>query len=225
MATNNAINLSGTGIVSYDGSGAFTALANPLTVPNGGSGAATYTSYGVMCGGTTSTAALQNISAGSTRQILTSAGAGVLPSFSASSITPIGRYITISTTTGNPADGVTYYLNQGGSITGSTSSSLSGTRIYLTQSGEIDAAYGIIRVAGTLGSNQNTTLNVRKNDTTNYAISTTLQLNTANRTFNNTSNFGSFAEGDYIDVTMVCPTWTTNPTTVSVSVTLWFTNS
>jgi len=223
MATSNVINLNSSGIASYDGAGAFSALASPLTVANGGTGIASATAYGTLCGGTTSTAALQVVSPGALDTYLTSNGAGALPTFQASSSTPIGRYITISTTNGNPFDSVTYYMRQGSSFTTGTLSGYGGTRILLTQTGEIDAAYGIVTVLGTLGSAQNCTINVRKNETTNYAVTTTLQLTAAANTFNNTTNFGSFVAGDYIDVTFIGPVWTTNPTTVALSITLFFT--
>jgi hypothetical protein len=57
-------------------------LNTALTVPNGGTGVTSNTAYAVLCGGTTSTAAVQSIaSVGTANQALTSNGAGALPSF------------------------------------------------------------------------------------------------------------------------------------------------
>jgi hypothetical protein len=57
-------------------------LTNPLTVAQGGSGRNTATAYAVLCGGTTSTGAHQSIaSVGTAGQVLTSNGAGALPTF------------------------------------------------------------------------------------------------------------------------------------------------
>lgn len=57
-------------------------LSSPLTVPNGGTGVASTTAYAVICGGTTSTGALQSVaSVGTAGQLLVSAGAGALPAF------------------------------------------------------------------------------------------------------------------------------------------------
>lgn len=57
-------------------------LAIPLTVNNGGSGVVSNTSYAVLCGGTTSTNPIQSVaSVGSAGQVLTSNGAGALPTF------------------------------------------------------------------------------------------------------------------------------------------------
>lgn len=69
MATNNATNTS-----------------NPITVAQGGTGVASTTAYAVLCGGTTSTGALQSIAGvGTSGQVLTSNGAGALPTFQAAS--------------------------------------------------------------------------------------------------------------------------------------------
>lgn len=53
-----------------------------LSVPRGGTGVASFTAYSLLCGGTTSTGALQNVSGvGTLNQVLTSNGAGALPSW------------------------------------------------------------------------------------------------------------------------------------------------
>ncbi|HJY22892.1 MAG TPA: hypothetical protein VJ279_08415 [Hanamia sp.] len=53
-----------------------------LSVARGGSGAGSFTAYAVLCGGTTSTSPFQSIaSVGSSGQVLTSNGAGALPTF------------------------------------------------------------------------------------------------------------------------------------------------
>ena len=59
-------------------------VTGTLPVANGGTGATTQTAYAVLCGGTTSTGAYQSIaSVGTAGQILTSNGAGALPTFQA----------------------------------------------------------------------------------------------------------------------------------------------
>lgn len=56
----------------------------PFPVIEGGTGANSFTAYSVICGGTTTTAALQNVSGvGTTGQVLTSNGASALPSWKA----------------------------------------------------------------------------------------------------------------------------------------------
>jgi hypothetical protein len=54
----------------------------PVTVPFGGTGDSSFTAYAVICGGTSSTGALQSIaSVGLSGQVLTSNGAAALPTF------------------------------------------------------------------------------------------------------------------------------------------------
>ena len=68
-----------------------------LSVPKGGTGVATTTAYAVQCGGTTATGAHQNVSGvGSSGQVLTSGGAGVLPTWASSSgiATVTGQIVT-----------------------------------------------------------------------------------------------------------------------------------
>ena len=60
-------------------------LTNPLTVENGGRGSTSSTPYAVQCGGTIATGSIQSIvSVGAAGQVLTSNGAGALPTFQAS---------------------------------------------------------------------------------------------------------------------------------------------
>lgn len=74
--------LSANSIVSTNGSGQLTTLADPLTVLHGGTGNASLTAYAVLCGGTTGTNPIQVVSPiGLAGQALTSNGPGMLPSW------------------------------------------------------------------------------------------------------------------------------------------------
>jgi len=83
--------------------------ASTLGVSNGGTGVTTLTTaYGVLAAGTTATGALQNIGTGTSSQVLTSNGPGVLPSFQAAAAggfsnmtvyTSPGTFTTPATTT------------------------------------------------------------------------------------------------------------------------------
>jgi hypothetical protein len=56
---------------------------SPIDVAQGGTAKISFTAYSVICAGTTSTGALQNVSGvGTAGQILTSNGAAALPSWS-----------------------------------------------------------------------------------------------------------------------------------------------
>ena len=86
--------VSNTEIVSIDSTtGQLGVLTDPLTVPNGGTGDSSFTAYSVICGGTASTNPLQNVSGvGTSGEVLTSNGAGALPTWQAvggGAVTPI----------------------------------------------------------------------------------------------------------------------------------------
>lgn len=89
-------------------------MPNPITVGFGGTGVATNaTPYGVICAGTTGTNPLQNIaSVGTAGQVLTSNGAGALPTFQPATGGTVPNY--------TPVTSVTPVLNFGGSTTGIT---------------------------------------------------------------------------------------------------------
>lgn len=71
--TNTAVTIDQSGVVT---------LSSALPVSSGGTGVTSATAYAVLCGGTTSTGALQSVaSVGTSGQVLTSNGAGALPTF------------------------------------------------------------------------------------------------------------------------------------------------
>ena len=73
--------LSATGNITQNGNAVLNA-GSTVTVAQGGTGRTTNTAYAVICGGTTTGGAEQSIaSVGTTGQVLTSNGAGALPTF------------------------------------------------------------------------------------------------------------------------------------------------
>ena len=73
-----ASTLAVTGVTTLTGG-----LNTPLTVPNGGTGVATRTAYGVIVGGTTATGATQTVTPGTVGTVLTSGGASAVPTWGA----------------------------------------------------------------------------------------------------------------------------------------------
>jgi hypothetical protein len=201
--------------------------ANPVfgtaVVAGGGTGNTTFTAFSVICAGTTATGIFQNVSGvGTTGQILTSNDGGNLPSWQSSRTS--GYSIMMLTASGSPADATTYFMVFGSSITASTSSGgLGRQKFSIPRTGTITACYGIFTIAGTLGSSENTSVIIRINNTTDVTVTSTAQL-TANPT-----NFGTAAlsqavtAGDFIEFKVATPTWVTNPTTVSLSLTVLIT--
>jgi hypothetical protein len=69
----------------------------PITVAEGGTGDASFTPYAVLTGGTTSTGPIQSIaSVGTSGEVLTSNGAGALPTFQAAAVSGASTFITDS---------------------------------------------------------------------------------------------------------------------------------
>lgn len=83
-----------------------------IAVADGGTGRGTATAYAVICGGTTATGAHQSIaSVGSSGQVLTSNGAGALPTFQAA---PSGSEWTLNTNDLSPNTSATTNVVVGG---------------------------------------------------------------------------------------------------------------
>jgi hypothetical protein len=89
MSTQNASSVSITG-------GSITGITD-LAVADGGTGASSFTAYSVVVGGTTSTGPLQNVvGVGTSGQVLTSNGAGTLPSWQTSSAATASDVVTLA---------------------------------------------------------------------------------------------------------------------------------
>lgn len=217
MVTNNALNLKSSGIVSYDGAGVFSALANPLTVANGGLGVASTTAYTVQCGGTTSTNPVQNIaSVGVSGQFLTSNGASALPTFQGSG----GFTWSTRATAGSMADSTTYYVRYAQNLNVSTTSGTGSQRCTVPFACTLDSAYGWGTT--TTGSTTATTVAVRLNNSSNTNLTTTLSLGVTPYSFNATGIGLSVAAGDYLEVIFITPVWPTNPLNTDFQITLYF---
>lgn len=172
-------------------------------------GMAYYNGTGTFSGVDASTAAF----------VLTSNGTGVAPSFQAASggSNSISGFFANGTSGSSPADATTYYMINGTAFGLTTDSAETRCRIYIPYTTTINNVYGLIRVNGTLGSAQDITLFIRKNNTSNTNITTTARASSADNSFNGTSLGLSLAAGDFITFGFTGPTWTTNPTNVFVS--------
>lgn len=83
VATGNALISGGLNTMpSWGKIGLTTHVVGTLPIANGGTNKTSFTAYALVCGGTTTTGALQSVaSVGTAGQILTSNGAGTLPTF------------------------------------------------------------------------------------------------------------------------------------------------
>lgn len=120
-------------------------LGTQLSVANGGSGLTSAIAYSVLCGGTTSTGAFQSIaSVGSSGQVLTSNGAGALPSFQAASGSG-----TVNSGTGNQ---LAWYASTGAAVSGNANVTVSGAALTLGVAGTIAGSLNLLSSTAAAGS-------------------------------------------------------------------------
>lgn len=110
----------------------------------------------------------------------------------------------------SPADSTTYYFGVWDGLTPGTGSDT--RRIYVMQTGTITAVSMFFN--GTAGSSETSTLWIRKNDTTDYTITTTLNLSSAKYNAFVTGLSIPVTVGDYIVFKWTTPAWATNPTSL-----------
>ena len=193
-----------------------------LTPSEGGSGVTSFTAYTTLFGGTTSTGNLQNAaSVGTSGQVLTSNGAGALPSFQDASGGGLGIIVSMNTANSGPADAQTYYLAPNQQIESSATNNAN-AKFIIPVDCTVTACYGAVTVgSGTLGSSENSTLYIRVNDTTDTTITSTLKMDATSVTFNNTGLSISLSAGDYISFKLTTPTWAPNPAFVVISLSVY----
>lgn len=189
------------------------------TISEGGFGSANYTTYTPICGGTTSTGNAQSVSSlGSSGDVLLSNGASNLPTFQTASSG--GTVFSVRVNPANPVDGSTYALESGlGLAVTYSGTSTALQRIYVPVTGTVKKSYGAFTVTGTLGSNESVVFKLYKNDVFSENIAT-ITLDASSASVTNTGLNTSVTAGDFITLVMANPTWATNPTLVSATVTL-----
>ena len=136
---------------------------------------------------------------------------GVISSHSHSGGSTVG-YV-LNPFAGNAAtltDGQTIYF--GGTPAVAPSTTGGNHRLYVPKAGAIKAAY-IYAHSATAGTGESWPLYIRLNNTTDTLIQALLVAN-AQRVWVNTSLNITVAQGDYIEIKSVNPTWATNPANV-----------
>jgi len=119
----------------------------------------------------------------------------------------------------NPADATSYYFgcSFGGSSGNTTADN---ARIYMPKAGTITSVYIFTR-NGTPGSNETSTIYVRKNNTADTVISSSVKNDQTHEAFSNTALSIAVAQGDYIEIKWTTPTWATNPLSTEVYATIY----
>lgn len=136
-----------------------------LPVAGGGTGTASFTAYSIICAGTTSTGAFQNVaSVGTSGQVLTSNGAGALPTFQAAgasgAFTSIVRQTFTANGTYTPTSGMKYCIIEcWGSGGGGGGCANSGATGYIYGGGGGAGGYSrLLASAATIGASQAVTV-------------------------------------------------------------------
>lgn len=114
----------------------------------------------------------------------------------------------------NALDATTYYFGFAGSTT-----NVNSRRIYVPKAGTIKSVYGVF--VGTAGTNEQSTLSLRLNNTTDITITSTLDLSSLPLGISNTSLNTAVVAGDYFEFKWVTPTWATNPTGILINLQIY----
>jgi len=161
---NNTLNhnYNGTTEFSISSTGVVT-MGTPLSVTYGGSGLASTTAYGVLCGGTTTTGALQNAGSGTSNYALISNGSSALPSFKNLSIG--GSYLS-DVSISSPAN--LDILRFNGTSWVNSSSLVTDESAITSIQNSLSISQGIVKSQS--GVTQNSTISTAYNDGTDSVI-------------------------------------------------------
>jgi hypothetical protein len=130
-------------------------------------------------------------------------------SWTAPSTPTVGSYtISVQALTSNPVDAQTIYFGQ---LPKAPVTTANISKVYIRKSGTIKAV-NIYCYAGTAGTSENWTCNIRLNNTTDTLVET-IGAATNERVFNNESLNIPVVAGEYFEIKMTNPTWATNPAT------------
>lgn len=125
----------------------------------------------------------------------------------------LGYVLTVGMSSTSPVDATTYY---GGNNFWRVSVTVAGTmRVYVPKAGTIKSCYLYVKNSGTAGTSETSTINIRLNDMTDTAITSSLVTN-ASGAFSNTGLAIAVVAGDFLEFKWVTPTWVTNPTNIDI---------
>lgn len=174
-ASDTTLARSSAGNVSIEGNVIYRAGGTDVTVADGGTGVSSLTAYAVICGGTSSTGAVQSIAGvGTSGQVLTSNGAGALPTFqNASGGWATGILFQTTTSSTVITNSTTETTIFSGTVPGGTLGTGGAVHFYITG-----------QITNVSGAGQTFILRVKFGGTTMYAAtSASLSSTSTARTF------------------------------------------
>jgi len=137
---------------------------------------------------------------------LTNEGTNITLAASAAYVLPLGTAVNNS-----PADSTTYYI--GGDLNNNLNTTWNISSVEVPKSGTLKRVFIKARVGGTLASAQAVSHYIRLNDTTDLTVDTTATYDTTATNLIAALNQAVVA-GDFLNLKVVTPAWTTNPTLV-----------
>jgi hypothetical protein len=120
-------------------------------------------------------------------------------------------FINVLAITHNPADTTAYYF---GSNPKAPSTTAAINKIYPRKACLITGANIYVYAATVAGTNENVSVYIRVNNTTDHLIQT-VGVGAAERVFSNTAMTIELAATDYFEIKVIPPAWATNPTGVT----------
>lgn len=135
------------------------------------------------------------------------------------SVTSTGFTIVITGSQGTIADATTYYS---GAIIAGVGTTADVNNIPIPVNCVLKSVYVNVLTAGTLATTETSTWAIRKNNTTDITISSTVQNSAQKTNFNVTGLSTSFTAGDYVEAKWTTPTWVTNPSNSRWTIILYF---
>lgn len=161
-------------------------------------------------------------SLGTAGQVLTSAGAGAPPAFAAPVIGNSFLFVGGNYVSGaSPADATTYVI---GALPGFDPIATDPTvgPVVMPRAGTVKVVHGQVAVVGQLASAGSSTVRVKNiTQSTTEIVTSALAMTAALNVFNNTAMTLTFNAGDRLEITLLTPTWATNPQGVFYSITVY----
>jgi len=120
----------------------------------------------------------------------------------------LGYTLHVQALTSSPTDSQTIYF---GALPKAPTTTANISKVYIPKAGTIKVAE-IYCYSGTAGSAEGWSMYIRKNNSVDTLIAT-LSVSAGERRFSNTGLSIAVAQGDYIEIKCINPTWATNPAT------------
>lgn len=118
----------------------------------------------------------------------------------------------------SPADSKTYYLSSANLFNGNGSGKIK----YVLPAACTFIGYSFSNInLTTQATSETSTLLIRKNDTTDTNLSTTILFNATTKSSDFTQNI-AFAAGDDFAVALITPAWVTNPVASCMNIVFYF---